>query len=150
MVSRRMPKFGCNNAVSFLIRRLRCHRPPWDIAVMRLNRAISLLRSVIAILAILGLMAGSVSFPAMAAGMSPDCMAMMQSDGATRPAKAPDAAKICPFAALCATAGIFIQPASGDLLPVRYPVEVANPAFNESADEGLPPRPPARPPRPQV
>ncbi|MBR1208118.1 MULTISPECIES: hypothetical protein [unclassified Bradyrhizobium] len=117
---------------------------------MRLNRAISLLRSIVASLAILGLVAGSAAFPAMAAGMSPDCMAMMQSDGAAAPAKAPDAGKICPFAALCATAGIFIEPAPGDLLTVRYPVEVANPAFDESADEGLPPRPPARPPRLQV
>jgi len=145
-----MPKFECNNAVSFSIRRLRCRRPPWDIAGMRLNRAISLLRSIVASLAILGLMAGSVTFPAMAAGMSPDCMAMMQSDGTASPVKTPDVAKICPFAALCATAGIFIEPASGDLLPVRYPIEVVNPSFNESADEGLPPRPPARPPRLEV
>jgi len=117
---------------------------------MRLNRAISLLRSVVASLAILGLMAGSVSFPATAAGMSPDCMAMMQSDGAAPPSKTPDAPKTCPFAAFCATAGIFIDPAVGELLPVRYPIEVANLAFNESADEGLPSRPPARPPRIQV
>jgi hypothetical protein len=118
---------------------------------MRRNRAISLLRRIVASLAIIALMAGTANFPAMAAGMSPDCMAMMQSEGApATPSKAPDAPKICPFAALCATAGIFVEPASSELLPVRYPVEVANFAFNESTAEGISPRPPARPPRFQV
>jgi hypothetical protein len=117
---------------------------------MRRNRAISLLRRVVASLAILSMVAGIVNFPAMAGGMSPDCMAMMQSEGAASHSKAPDAPKTCPFAALCATAGIFIEPASGELLPVRYPVEVAKFAFNESNAEGISPRPPARPPRFQV
>ena len=130
---------------------MRCGRPLWNNVGMRRNRANSLLKRVIASFAIIALMAGIVNFPAMASGMSPDCMAMMQSEGApATPSKAPDAPKICPFAALCATAGIFIEPASGELLPVRYPVEVANFAFNENTAEGISPRPPARPPRFQV
>lgn len=122
---------------------------------MRLTRAIGLLRSVVASLVIIALMAGSATFPAMAAGTSPDCMGMMQSDDAApmtqsdtgAPMKTPDACKICPFAALCATAGFFVDPAPGELFPVRYPIEVANFAFHEDFDDGLPPRPPARPPR---
>jgi hypothetical protein len=139
-----------NDSVRFLNRRLRCGWPLWNTANMRPNRAISLFRRVVASLAIIALMAGIVNFPAMAAGMSPDCMAMMQSEGGASPSKAPDAPKTCPFAALCATAGIFIEPASGELLPVRYPVDVANFTFNESTAEGISPRPPARPPRFQV
>src|SRR5712691_11445461 len=95
-------------------------------------RAIKLLRAIVASLAIVAFMAGSVSFPAMAAGISPDCMATMQSHGGARPSKAPDADKTCPFAALCAAASIFIDPAVGDLLPVRHLIAVANLAFDES------------------
>jgi hypothetical protein len=104
-------------------------------------------------LIIVSLMSFGFGAPTMAAGGSPDCMAMMlsaqtaQSDHASIPDKMPDTGKACPFADFCATAAFFVEPAPAFNLISHDPIEVALLPFDDEFGDGLTPIPPSRPPR---
>jgi hypothetical protein len=104
-------------------------------------------------LVIMSLMSFGFAGPTMAAGGSPDCMAMMlsaqtaQSDHASIPDKMPDTGKACQLADFCATAGFFVEPAPAFNLISHDPIEVALIPFDDEFGDGLTPIPPSRPPR---
>ena len=105
------------------------------------------------VLVIVSLMSFGFGAPTMAAGGSPDCMAMMlsaqtaQSDHASIPDKMPDTGKSCPFADFCATAGFFVEPAIASHSVSHDPIDVVLVVLDDEFGDGLTPLPPSRPPR---
>jgi hypothetical protein len=98
------------------------------------------------LLVVTGLIALSFGTPSMASGNPADCMAMMQDSGQMSKTMS-DMGKQCPFAAVCAIAGLYVTPAP----PTSYAMAAMSDAgllsFGETNGVGLVSSPPSRPPR---
>src|ERR1700722_13952823 len=94
------------------------------------------------VLVIVSLMSFGFGAPTMAAGGSPDCMAMMlsaetpQPDHASIPDKMPNTGKSCPFADFCATAAFFVEPTLTFNSVSLDPIEVALLPFDDQFGDG--------------
>lgn len=97
-------------------------------------------------LIVLGVVVLGFGTPAMASGSPTDCMSMMQ-DGGQMSKTMPDMGKQCPYAAVCAVAGLYVAPTPPTDFVTAAMSDVDFLSFDENNGAGFLSSPPSRPPR---
>ena len=111
---------------------------------MKLLRSLFLCGRVLIVLSLLLL---SFEAPAMPVGMSAECAAMMQSSDVGIVPNDSSKRQLCPYAALCAVAGLYLNttPPTGYSMAAMSNVDMV--PFGDTLGVGIASLPPTRPPR---
>ena len=99
------------------------------------------------VLIVLSLLLLSFEAPAMPVGMSAECAAMMQSSDVGTVPNESSKRQLCPYAALCAVAGLYLNttPPTGYSMVAMSNVDMV--PFGDTLGVGVVFSPPTRPPR---